>query len=84
MLKCGKLPAKQVTTKAWEWLCADLTGPHTLKGKDGSQMDFVCLTVIDPATSWFEIEELPAVEVPADAQGVTNREIFDKTSKQIA
>ena len=28
-------------------------------GKDGTQIDFMCVTMIDPATSWFEIVELP-------------------------
>jgi hypothetical protein len=39
----------------------DLIGPYTLKGKDGSSIDFMCLTMINPATSWFEIVELPTV-----------------------
>ena len=37
----------------------DLIGPYTLKGKDGTQIDFMRVTMIDPATSWFEIVELP-------------------------
>ncbi len=36
----------------------DLIGPYTLKGKDKSQVDCMCITMIDPATSWFEIVEL--------------------------
>ena len=36
----------------------DLIGPYTLKGKDGTKIDFMCVTMIDPATSWFEIMEL--------------------------
>ena len=36
-----------------------LVGPYTLKGKDGTEIDFMCLTMIDPASSWFEIVELP-------------------------
>jgi hypothetical protein len=36
-------------------------GPYTLKGKDGLSIDFMCLTMINPTTSWFEIVELPAV-----------------------
>ena len=36
----------------------DLIGLYTLKGKDGTQIDFMCIAVIDPATSWFEIVEL--------------------------
>ncbi len=46
----------------WEALCVDLVGPYTLKGKDSTQIDFMCLTMIDPASSWFEIVELPVLE----------------------
>jgi hypothetical protein len=42
----------------------DLIGPYTIKGKDGTVIDFMCLTMIDPATSWFEIVELPVLERP--------------------
>ncbi len=42
-------------------LCVDLIGPYTLEGKDGSSIDFMCLTMINPTTSWFEIVELPTV-----------------------
>ena len=39
----------------------DLVRSYTLKGKDETEIDFMCLTIIDPASSWFEIEivELP-------------------------
>ena len=57
--KYGKLPTKLVITNPWEALCVDLIGPYTLKGKDGTEIDFMCLTMIDPASSWFEIVELP-------------------------
>ncbi len=46
----------------WRALCVDLFGPYTLNGKDGSSIDFMCLTMIDPATSWFEIVELPKLQ----------------------
>ncbi len=49
-------------TTPWEALCVDLIGPYTLNGKDGSSIDFMCLTMIDPATSWFEIVELPKLQ----------------------
>jgi hypothetical protein len=26
---------------------------------NGTEIDFMCLTMIDPASSWFEIVELP-------------------------
>ncbi len=49
--KYGHLPPKLVITIPWKTLCVDLIGPYTFKGKDGSNNDFVCLTMIDPATS---------------------------------
>ncbi len=42
-------------------LCVDLIGPYTLKGKDGTIIDFMALTMIDPTTSWFKVVELPLV-----------------------
>ena len=61
--KYGKLPTKLVVTKPWDTLCVDLIGPYTLKGKDGTIIDFMCVTMIDPATSWFEIVELPVSQL---------------------
>ncbi len=61
-LKYGKLPSKLIIMTPWEALSHNLVGQYTLKGKDGSQIDFMCLTMIDPASSWFEIAELPVLE----------------------
>ena len=37
--------------------------PYNLKGKDGTQIDFMCLTMIDQqASSLFEKVELPVME----------------------
>ena len=50
----------------------DLIGPYTLKGTDGTEIDFMCLTMIDPASSWFEMVELPVTTeavIPMDTQG---------------
>jgi hypothetical protein len=60
--KCEHLPPKTVYTIPWECLCVDLIGPYTLKGKDNLQIDFMALTMIDPASSWFKIAELPVVQ----------------------
>jgi hypothetical protein len=60
-LQYGHLLPKPVTTIPQRALCADLTGPYTLKGKDGTVIDFMALTMIDPASSWFKIVELPLV-----------------------
>ncbi len=64
-------------------------GPYTLKGKDKLQIDFMALAMIDPASSWYEIAELPVVKQLR--QQTVNRkelliadEIFDKTSEPIA
>jgi hypothetical protein len=57
-LKYGHLPSRIVMSTPWEALCVDLVGPYTLKGKDGSAIDFMALTMIDSASSWFKIVEL--------------------------
>jgi hypothetical protein len=59
--KYGHLPPKTVITNPWECLCVDLIGPYTPKGKDNLQIDVMALTMINPASSWFEIAELPVV-----------------------
>jgi hypothetical protein len=72
-------------------LCVDLVGPYTLKDKNGSSIDFMCLTMIDPTTSWFKKVELPTttkLTVPNTGKGkkatCTNytkvAETFDKSS----
>jgi hypothetical protein len=62
---------------------------YTLKGKDNLQLDFMALTMIDPASSWFEIVELPVVEQLCQKtvngkELLIADEIFDKTSEHIA
>jgi hypothetical protein len=93
-LRCGHVPPKLVITTPWRALCVDLVGPCTLKGKDSSSIDFICLTMINPATSWFKIAGLPTVRVtvPKGGKGkkatcldyTMDAEIFDKTSAQIS
>ena len=73
----------------------NLIGPFTLKGKDGTVIDFMCLTMIDPASSWFEIVELPVTTdevIPMDTKGRkgtkthnnTKLPYFDKSSTMIS
>jgi hypothetical protein len=93
-LKYGHVPPKLVITTPWKALCVDLVGPYTLNSKDGSSIDFMCLTMIDPATSWFKIVELPTVRVTVPKGGKGKKTIcldytkdaviFDKTSAQIS
>jgi hypothetical protein len=93
-LKYGHVPPKLVITTPWKALCVNLVGPYSLKGKDGSSIDFMCLTMIDPATSWFKIVELQTVRVRVPKCGKGKKTtcldytkdavIFDKTSAQIS
>ena len=87
--KYGKLPTKLVVTVPWEALCVDLIGPYTLRGKDGTEIDFMCLTMIDPASSWFEVVELPVVEYATtgkSARDATKEKdaYFNKSSAMIS
>jgi hypothetical protein len=81
----------------WKVLCVDLIGPYTLESKDRSSIDFMCLTIIDPAISWFKIVELPTVAqettVPPVGKGKKVKfakstkvaePYFDKSSAQIS
>ncbi len=81
--KYGHLPPKLVIMTPWRALCVDLIGPYTLKGKDGSSIDFMCLTMIDPATSGFEIVELPTVaqETTVPPAGKGKKITFNKNTK---
>ena len=62
-------PGKIVTIYPWKQVCVDLVGPYTVKANDGTKLDFMCLTMIDPATSWFEIAELPHSDVEYVTEG---------------
>jgi hypothetical protein len=78
-----------VLSVPWEALCVDLIGPYTLKGKNGSSIDFMALTMIDPASSWFEIVELPTIyrlitKKEYSKERTIEEEIFDKSSDRIA
>jgi hypothetical protein len=84
-LKYGHLPPKTIITTPWRTLCVNLVGPYTLKDKDGSVIDFMALTMIDPASSWFKIVELPLVRrlktTTVDGRELlASEEIFDKSS----
>ncbi len=81
--KYGHLPPKLVIMTPWKALCVDLIDPYSLKGKDGLSIDFMCLTVINPATSWFEMVELPTVaqETTVPPAGKGKKVTFDQNTK---
>jgi hypothetical protein len=88
-VKYGHLPSKIVISIPWEALCVNLVGPYTLKGLDRSAIDFMAFTMIDPASSWFQIVELPLV-IRITTKMVNGKEklskelIVNKSSNQIA
>ena len=60
--KYGHLPEKKAEARPWEILCVDLIGPYKIKQRNGKDYVLWCLTMIDPATGWFEIKECPDKE----------------------
>ena len=57
-LNKGLLPAKTAEAIPWHTLCIDLIGPYTI-GKRKKEATLHAMTMIDPATGWFEIVEIP-------------------------
>ena len=57
--KLGHLPPKEAEVIPWETVCIDLIGPYKI-GKGKNEATLHCLTMIDPATGWFEIIEIPS------------------------
>ena len=63
----GKLPAKQPEVTPWEFLCVDMIGPYKIdrnitKGAKKETLQLWCVTMIDPATGWFEIKQVPGTK----------------------
>ena len=53
--KYGFLPPKEAEAIPWDKLCIDLIGPYTIRRKGKKDLICRCVTMIDPATGWFEI-----------------------------
>ena len=71
-IKYGKLPAKQAEAEPWDVLCVDLIGPYSIKStkKPKTDLNLLAVTMIDPATGWFEIKEIPNKESYTVAEAV--------------
>jgi transposase InsO family protein len=54
--KHGLLPPKVAESDPWVMVCVDLVGPFTIKTPYKTH-SLLALTMIDPATGWFEIVE---------------------------
>ena len=55
--KYGHLPPKEAEAQPWEKLCVDMIGPYKLRRKKKTDLTLQAVTMIDPATGWFEIVE---------------------------
>ena len=53
--KFGLLPPKEAESIPWDKLCVDLIGPYKIRRKGQPDLVCRCVTMIDPATGWFEI-----------------------------
>jgi hypothetical protein len=57
--KYGLLLEKEAEAMPWDRLCVDLIGPYNIKSnvKGVKIPPLKCVTMIDPATGWFEIKQ---------------------------
>ena len=59
-IKYGHLPPKEAESEPWEVLCVDLIGPYKIRNIHSKKdLELWCLTMIDPATGWFEMVRIP-------------------------
>ena len=58
-IEYGKLPVKGAETIPWDTLCVDLIGPYKIEctKKRTKEINLHAVTMIDPATGWFEIHQ---------------------------
>ena len=58
--KCLICQRTKIKYQPWEKLCVDLIGPYNIlvkpKGKDMKYQTLWCVTMIDPARSWFKMK----------------------------
>jgi hypothetical protein len=53
------LPLKQsYSLTPWERVDVDLIGPYKIKNKNGKTYSLLAMTMIDPATRWFEVVQI--------------------------
>ena len=69
--KYSYLPAKEAEVKPWRAVCVDLIGPYTVDTLNG-EIKLLTMTMIDPATSWFEIALVLFNKSSAAASGIFN------------
>jgi hypothetical protein len=84
------LPSKIIISAPYEALCVYLVRPFTLKSKDGSLIDFMALTMINPASSWFKVQssghgsyhEWSCLQLVWSSEITNNQSINDQSGQQ--
>ncbi len=71
-LKYGQLPPKDVATESqpWKKLCVDTIGPYQIRRKGMKPLLFKAVTMIDPATGWFEMKQLTSKKADEVANAI--------------
>jgi hypothetical protein len=77
--KYGKLPAKLAEENPWDTLCVDLIGPCKIERKGKKDLKLWCLTMIDPVTGWFEMEQI-SNKTAAEAEDICETTWFTRCS----
>ena len=75
--KYGKLPPKQAETNPWDTLYVYIIGPYTMNQKGKNPLKLRCLTVIYPATGWFDMEQIPN-KMAAEISDITEKHWFTR------
>jgi hypothetical protein len=70
--KDGLLPPKLAEATPWNKLCVDLIGPYKIRRKGNKDLICRCVTMLDPATRWFEIQQYD------DKQSITVANIIEQ------
>ena len=53
----GHLPPKEAEAEIWDKMCVDLIGPYKIRRKGKPDLVCKCVTMIDPASGWFELHQ---------------------------
>ena len=70
-------------------MCRPIRSIYPQRQKDGLSIDFMALTMIDPASSWLEVVELPTItqvmtKKVNGKERTIEEEIFNKSSYRIS
>jgi hypothetical protein len=75
--KFGLLPPKEAKETPWDKLCVDLISPYKIRRKGEKELICKCVTMIDPATGWFKIQQYD------DKQSITVANIVEQECRAV-